>query len=126
VYVSARSQVVRAFLLGDRREQGTDFVPQGFHAASRGLTQQGLEPGEELLDRIEVGGIRRQVEYSRARRRDLLGSRLAGAADRRDPGRERLDVSPDPLVMLDGALQEAARTAGIELTVEDGAVYLVL
>ena len=38
----------------------------------------------------------------------------------------RLDVSPDPVVMLDAALQEAARTAGIELTVEGGAVYLVL
>jgi hypothetical protein len=38
----------------------------------------------------------------------------------------RIDVSPDPVVMLDAALQEAARTAGIELTVEDGAVYLVL
>lgn len=38
----------------------------------------------------------------------------------------RLDMSPDPVVMLDAALQEAARTAGIELTVEDGAVYLVL
>lgn len=38
----------------------------------------------------------------------------------------RLDVSPDPVVMLDAALQEAARTAGIELTVEDGTVYLAL
>ena len=38
----------------------------------------------------------------------------------------RLDVSPDPIVMLDAALQEAARTAGLELTVEDGAVYLAL
>ena len=37
----------------------------------------------------------------------------------------RLDVSRDPVVMLDAALQEAARNAGIELTVEDGAVYLV-
>jgi hypothetical protein len=38
----------------------------------------------------------------------------------------RIDVSRDPVVMLDAALQEAARTAGIQLTVEDGAVYLVL
>ena len=36
----------------------------------------------------------------------------------------RLDVSPDPVVMLDAALQEAAKAAGIELTVENGAVFL--
>ena len=38
----------------------------------------------------------------------------------------RLDVSPDPVVMLDAALQEAAHAAGLELAVEDGAVYLTL
>jgi hypothetical protein len=36
----------------------------------------------------------------------------------------RLVVGPDPSVMLDAALQEAARQAGVELAVEDGAVYL--
>jgi len=36
----------------------------------------------------------------------------------------RLDVSPDPVAMLDAALQEAARNAGVALTVEDGAVYV--
>jgi hypothetical protein len=34
----------------------------------------------------------------------------------------RLDVSPDPVVMLQAALQEAARAAGIGLTVENGAI----
>jgi hypothetical protein len=38
----------------------------------------------------------------------------------------RLDTGPDPVVMLDAALQEAARTAGIALTVEDGAIFLEL
>jgi len=38
----------------------------------------------------------------------------------------RLDVSPDPVVMLDAALQEAAKNAGVELTVESGAIYLDL
>jgi hypothetical protein len=38
----------------------------------------------------------------------------------------RLDVGPDPVAMLDAALQEAARAAGIELTVEDGAIFLEL
>jgi len=36
----------------------------------------------------------------------------------------RLDVSSDPIVMLDAALQEAARGAGIELSIEDGAVFI--
>lgn len=36
----------------------------------------------------------------------------------------RLDVSPDPVVMLDAALQEAARGAGVTLTVEGGAVVV--
>lgn len=36
----------------------------------------------------------------------------------------RLDVSRDPVVMLDAALQEAAKAAGVELSVEDGAVFI--
>jgi hypothetical protein len=38
----------------------------------------------------------------------------------------RLDAGPDPVVMLAAALQEAARAAGIELTVEDGAIFVGL
>lgn len=38
----------------------------------------------------------------------------------------RLDVSPDPIVMLTAALQEASKAAGIEITLEDGAIYLAL
>jgi hypothetical protein len=36
----------------------------------------------------------------------------------------RLNVSPDPVVMLEAALKEAAKSAGIELTLEDGAVFV--
>ncbi len=38
----------------------------------------------------------------------------------------RRDVSPDPAVMLDAALQEAAAAAGVALTVEAGAIFLDL
>src|SRR5687767_6998591 len=31
----------------------------------------------------------------------------------------RLDVSKDPVVMLDSALQEAAKAAGVQLSIED-------
>jgi hypothetical protein len=36
----------------------------------------------------------------------------------------RLAIGPDPVAMLDAALQEAATAAGIELSVEDGAVFV--
>jgi len=36
----------------------------------------------------------------------------------------RLDISTDPVVMLDHALQEAAKNAGVQLAIEDGAVYV--
>jgi len=36
----------------------------------------------------------------------------------------RLDVSNDPIVMLDAALQEAAKNAGVQLTIEDGAIFV--
>ena len=36
----------------------------------------------------------------------------------------RLALGPDPVVMLDAALQEAAQSAGVHLSVEDGAIYL--
>jgi hypothetical protein len=36
----------------------------------------------------------------------------------------RLQVSADPIVMLDAALQEAAAAAGLSLSIEEGAVFL--
>ena len=36
----------------------------------------------------------------------------------------RLDVSADPVVMLDAALQEAAKGAGVELKIEDGTIFI--
>ncbi len=36
----------------------------------------------------------------------------------------RLEVSRDPMVMLQAALQEAAGAAGVRLSVEDGGIYI--
>jgi hypothetical protein len=36
----------------------------------------------------------------------------------------RLAVGPNPVVMLEAALQEAAGNAGIELTIENGTIYI--
>ena len=59
----------------------------------------------------------------KAKRRGLKITLTAG--EKKAEGlMRRLDVSADPIVMLDAALQEAAISAGIELTVEEGAVYL--
>jgi hypothetical protein len=38
----------------------------------------------------------------------------------------RLEVSRDPVQMLDAALQEAARNAGVALTVEESGIFLEL
>ena len=38
----------------------------------------------------------------------------------------RLDVGADPVVMLAAALQEAASAAGVELTVEDGGIFIAV
>jgi hypothetical protein len=36
----------------------------------------------------------------------------------------RLDVSPDPVIMLDSALKEAAKNAGVDLTIDDKAIFI--
>ena len=49
---------------------------------------------------------------------------LSAGARKGDGLMRRLDVSRDPVVMLDAALQEAAAAAGIELTIESGAIFI--
>ena len=51
---------------------------------------------------------------------------LSAGAKKGEGLMRRLDVSRDPVVMLDAALQEAAKAAGIELAVEDGAVFVTI
>jgi hypothetical protein len=61
----------------------------------------------------------------RCKRRGLKVTLTVGAK-KGDGLMRRLDVSTDPVVMLDTALAEAARNAGVELTVDSGAIYLDL
>ena len=51
---------------------------------------------------------------------------LTAAGKKGDGLMRRLDVSSDPVVMLDAALQEAATAAGVGLAVEDGAMFIEL
>jgi hypothetical protein len=61
----------------------------------------------------------------KAKRRGLKVTLTVGAK-KGDGLMRRLDISPDPAVMLDAALQEAAKAAGVELTIENGAIFLSL
>ena len=49
---------------------------------------------------------------------------LSAGAKKGEGLMRRIDVSPDPVVMLEAALQEAAKAAGLGLTVEGGAIFL--
>jgi hypothetical protein len=61
----------------------------------------------------------------KCKRRGLKITLSAGA--RKGEGlMRRLAVSSDPAVMLNAALQEAAKAAGIELTVENGSIFVAL
>jgi hypothetical protein len=51
---------------------------------------------------------------------------LSAGAKKGEGLMRRLDVSRDPVVMLDAALKEAAGAAGIDLTVEDGAIFIAV
>jgi hypothetical protein len=51
---------------------------------------------------------------------------LTVGAKKGDGLMRRIDVSRDPVVMIAAALQEAAKAAGVELSVEEGAVFLTV
>lgn len=61
----------------------------------------------------------------RCKRRGLKITLSAGAKKGEGLMR-RLDVSRDPVVMLHAALQEAAKSAGVELTIEDGSIFVTI
>ena len=59
----------------------------------------------------------------KAKRRGLKVTLQAGTK-KGDGIMRRLQVGPDPVVMLEAALQEAAKNAGVELSIEGGAIYI--
>jgi hypothetical protein len=61
----------------------------------------------------------------KCKRRGLKITLTAGAK-KGDGLMRRLQVSSDPVVMLQAALQEAAKAAGIELSVEAGGIFLTV
>lgn len=61
----------------------------------------------------------------KCKRRGLKVS-LAVGPRKGDGLMRRLAVAPDPVAMLEAALQEAAQAAGVELAIEDGAVFVTV
>jgi hypothetical protein len=63
--------------------------------------------------------------FVKCKRRGLKITLTAGGK-KGDGLMRRLDVGPDPIVMLERALQEAATAAGIELTIDQGAIFIAV
>ena len=89
--------------------------------------------GRQVGDRRSLRGRVHQADEHETGGRHSGQVQAAGSEDhalrRRKKGdglMRRLAMGPDPVPMLDAALQEAARNAGIELTVENGAIFLSL
>ena len=59
----------------------------------------------------------------KCKRRGLKVTLTVGAK-KGDGIMRRLAISPDPTVMLPAALQEAAKNAGVQLSIEDNAIFL--
>lgn len=60
----------------------------------------------------------------KCKRRGLKVTLAIGKEKKGEGLMRRLDVSPDPVVMLQAALQEAAKEAGVGLVVENGSIFL--
>ncbi len=97
-------------------EEGSDPLPTGIDGSLFGLSEQGFELGEDLLDRVQVGRVRRQEEElgASAADRSTNGDALMAAqvvhdddvarAERRH--QELLDISEEGLA-VDGAVEHA-------------------
>jgi hypothetical protein len=58
--IAAVAEIVGASGSGDGGEKAADALPKFVCGACGGLTQLGLELGEELLDRVEIGAVGRR------------------------------------------------------------------
>ena len=64
--MSGGYEVISAFLRGEEIGDFSDGVPQTCYGSLLGLSEQGLEFGEGVLDRVEVGTVGRQEEQAGA------------------------------------------------------------
>jgi hypothetical protein len=61
--VTARCETVQTVLRGDGLQGLGDGVPQGFRRSRLRLSQEGLDLSPNLLDRVAVRRVRRQVSH---------------------------------------------------------------
>lgn len=79
--VSCGFEVVGAFAWCEGSDEAAHDGPEAIDGALGGLAQEGLQLGEGVFDRVEVGAVRRQIQKARADRFDHgahLGSFVAG------------------------------------------------
>jgi hypothetical protein len=96
----------------------TDDAPKRLDGACGGAAQQAFELGEDLLDRVEVGAVGRQVEHSGAsggdrlaHARHLVGGEIVHhheIACTQDRHQRLLDVGEEPRA-VDRAIEHAGR-----------------
>lgn len=67
------TDVVDAFLRGEKAQGASDQIPEGIDGSGLGLSQQFFEFGEGHLDRIEIGAVGRQEQKARAGACDEVG-----------------------------------------------------
>ena len=75
--IAGMGDVVCAFGGGERREGGTNRVPEGGPRPGRRRAQERLELGKDLFDGIVIGGIRGKEEQSCPRCLNRLANRRA-------------------------------------------------
>ena len=88
--------MVSAFGWGEGFERCADRCPKGVSGSGSGLSEQRLEFGEGIFDRIEVGAVGRQEAQPRTRRLDDLAHRSALVAPEivHDDGVARAEQKP--------------------------------
>ena len=71
------AEVVGAFLWRELLEDLSDAIPQGAYGSFSGFSQEGLELGEDQLDRVQIWRVGRQEEKLGAGSFDELPDCLA-------------------------------------------------
>lgn len=111
-WVSRVAQIVAAFLCREGVEQFANLLAQISDGSLRGLAQQGFQLGEDLLDRVQIGRVWRQIDTCRTRclddranRDQLVGGQVVHHHD--IAGRQRRNQAFVELNLKDFAVHRA-------------------
>ena len=90
-------------------ERTEDWAGIGVHYVDAWLKPMNVKLDDGTAVRAKRKGLKLTLQVGQAKGEGLM---------------RRLAVGPDPVVMLEAALREAAEAAGVRLTVEDGGVWI--